>query len=339
MKMREYVLRRVLMIVPILIGVLAFTFIIAHLVPGDPVGVYLGKKANDPVLRAEVEKRFHLDKPWLEQFWYYIKGVFTGDLGYSFLQRTSVSTALAAKLPATIELVFVSSLISVPTGIYLGIVSATRRNTLKDAAARLIALIGISIPAFFLALLLQLALNSTIHVFPLGGRFPTGVDPPAHITGLYLLDSLLSLDTRGFLYSGYYIILPAIGIGLSIIGYILRMMRSSMLEVLSSDYIRTARAKGVSERDVIFKHALKNAMGPTLTVSGLVIGGAIAGTVFVERVFNWPGIGNFAVVSAMQLDFAAILGFTLVVTVAYLLANLLVDILYAYLDPQVRLGG
>jgi ABC-type dipeptide/oligopeptide/nickel transport system permease component len=337
--MWEYVLRRVLMIFPILIGVLAFTFIIAHLVPGDPVGVYLGKKANDPLLRAQVEQRFHLNDPWYEQFWYYIKGVFTGDLGYSFLQKTSVSKTIAAKLPATIELVLVSSAFAIPAGIYLGVLSATRRNTLADAISRFIALVGISIPAFFLALLLQLAFVSDVHVFPLGSRFPNSIDPPHHFTGLYLVDSVLSLDVRALLYSAYYIVLPAFALGFSIVGYILRMMRSSMLEVLSSDFVRSARAKGVSQRDVIYKHAMKNALGPTLTISGLTVGGAISGTVFVERIFNWPGIGNFAVLSALQLDFAAILGFTLVVTVAYLVANLLVDILYAYLDPQVRLGG
>jgi peptide/nickel transport system permease protein len=169
--------------------------------------------------------------------------------------------------------------------------------------------------------------------------FPNSIDPPHHFTGLYLVDSVLSLDVRALLYSAYYIVLPAFALGFSIVGYILRMMRSSMLEVLSSDFVRSARAKGVSQRDVIYKHAMKNALGPTLTISGLTVGGAISGTVFVERIFNWPGIGNFAVLSALQLDFAAILGFTLVVTVAYLVANLLVDILYAYLDPQVRLGG
>jgi len=337
--MWEYVLRRVLIIFPILIGVLAFTFIIAHLVPGDPVGVYLGKKANDPVLRAQVEQRFHLNDPWYQQFWYYIKGVFTGDLGYSFVQKTSVSKTIAAKLPATIELVLVSSAFAIPAGIYLGVLSATRRNTLADAISRFIALVGISIPAFFLALLLQLAFVSDVHVFPLGSRLPNFINPPHHFTGLYLVDSVLSLDVRALLYSAYYIVLPAFALGFSIVGYILRMMRSSMLEVLSSDFVRSARAKGVSQRDVIYKHAMKNALGPTLTISGLTVGGAISGTVFVERIFNWPGIGNFAVLSALQLDFAAILGFTLVVTVAYLVANLLVDILYAYLDPQVRLGG
>lgn len=339
MKMWEYVVRRILFMVPILIGVLAISFVISHLVPGDPVGVYLGKLANDPVLRAEVEQRYHLNDPWLDQFVYYITGIFQGDLGDSLVYKRPVADIILDRLPATIELVIVSALIAIPVGIYLGILSATKRNTWVDAISRFVALIGISVPTFFLALILQIALVSNAHMFPLSGRFPSSLDPPISITGLYTIDSLLSFDIRGFFYSAYYLILPSFALGFSIIGYILRMMRSSMLEVMSSDYVRSARAKGVPERTVIYKHALKNAMGPTLTISGLTIGGAISYTVFVERIFGWPGIGNFAVTSSEGLDFAGILGFTIVVTIAFLVANLIVDVLYAYLDPQVRLGG
>jgi len=337
--MWEYVVRRILFMVPILIGVLAVSFVISHMVPGDPVGVYLGKRANDPVLRAEIEKRYHLDEPLLNQFYYYVVGVFSGDLGDSFVYKRPVSEILINQLPATIELVLYASLIAVPTGIYLGILSATKRNTGLDVFSRFVALVGISVPGFFLALVLQITFVSDFHIFPLSGRFPTNIEPPHPITGLYTIDSLLQLDIRGFLNSLYHVILPAFALGFSIIGYILRMMRSSMLEVMSSEYVRSARAKGVPERMVIYKHALKNAMGPTLTISGLTIGGAISYTVFVERIFGWPGIGNFAVSSSEQLDFAGILGFTIVVTIAFLVANLIVDILYAYLDPQVRLGA
>ncbi len=339
MKMWEYVVRRILFMIPILIGVLAFSFIISHMVPGDPVGVYLGKRANDPVLRAEIEERYHLDEPLLNQFYYYIVGVFQGDLGDSFVYKRPVSEILIDQLPATIELVIVASLIAIPAGIYLGILSATKRNTWLDALSRLVALIGISVPGFFLALVLQIVFVSNIQIFPLSGRFPNNIDPPEPVTGLFILDSVFRLDITAFFYSLYHIALPAFALGFSIIGYILRMMRSSMLEVMSSEYVRSARAKGVPERLVIYKHALKNAMGPTLTISGLTIGGAISYTVFVERIFGWPGIGSFAVTSSEQLDFAGILGFTIVVTIAFLIANLIVDILYAFLDPQVRLGA
>lgn len=325
--------------IPILIGVLAISFVISHMVPGDPVGVYLGKRAADPVLRAAIEERYHLNDPLLDQFYYYITGVFTGDLGDSFVYKRPVAEILASQLPATIELVLVASLFAIPTGIFLGIVSATRRNTWADAASRFVALIGISIPTFFLALIVQIAFASGLPVFPLDGRYPNNVSPPDSITGLYLVDSVLTLDLRGFFNSAYYIVLPAFALGFSIIGYILRMMRSSMLEVMSSDFVRSARAKGVPERTVIYKHALKNALGPTMTISGLTIGGAISYTVFVEQIFSWPGIGSFAVRSSEQLDFAGILGFTIVVTIAFLVANLIVDIMYAFLDPQVRLGG
>jgi peptide/nickel transport system permease protein len=339
MKMWEYIVRRVLFMIPILIGVLAFSFIISHMVPGDPVGVYLGKKASDPVLRAEIEERYHFNDPLHVQFYYYITGIFHGDLGYSLSGHEPVGALIARALPATIELVLAASLFSVPVGIYLGILSATKRNTWIDVVARVVALIGISVPGFFLALLLQQFLASRFPIFPLDGRFPNNVPTPHNITGLYLVDSLLTLDLRGFFYSAYYIALPAFALGFTIIGYILRMMRSSMLEVMTADYIRSARAKGVRERRVIYKHALKNAMGPTMTISGLTIGGAISYTVFVESIFGWPGIGRFAVRSSEQLDFAGILGFTIVVTIAFLVANLIVDVLYAYLDPQVRLGG
>ena len=340
MKMWEYVVRRILFMIPILIGVLAFTFVISHIVPGDPVGVYLGKMADDPVMRARIEERYHLNEPPLDQFFYYIMGVFQGDLGESLIYRNRpVADIILQKLPATLELVIAASIFAIPAGIYLGILSATKRNTWIDALSRFVALIGISVPTFFLALVLQLALVSNLHIFPLDGRFPTYLDPPASVTGFYLIDSVITLDIRSFLFSAYYLILPAFALGFSIIGYILRMMRSSMLEVMSSDYIRSARAKGVSEKHIIYRHALKNALGPTLTISGLTIGGAIGYTVFVERIFWWPGIGEFAVSSIEELDYAGILGFTIVITIAFLVANLIVDILYAYLDPQVRLGG
>ncbi|MDH4122710.1 MAG: ABC transporter permease [Thermoplasmata archaeon] len=340
MKMWEYVVRRILFIIPILIGVLAFTFVISHLVPGDPVGVYLGRMADDPIMRARIEERYHFNDPPLDQFIYYLVGVFQGDLGESLVYRNRpVAEIIMQKLPATLELVIAASIFAIPAGIYLGILSATKRNTWVDAVSRFIALIGISVPTFFLALVLQLALVSNIHLFPLDGRFPNYLDPPATITGFYLIDSAVALDIRSFFFSAYYLFLPAFALGFSIIGYILRMMRSSMLEVMSSDYVRSARAKGVAERQVIYRHALKNAFGPTLTISGLTIGGAISYTVFVERIFGWPGIGEFAVSSVEELDYAGILGFTIVVTIAFLVANLIVDILYAYIDPQVRLGG
>jgi len=339
MKMWEYVVRRILFMLPILIGVLAFSFIISHLVPADPVGVYLGKRANDPVLRAEIEERYHLNDPLLDQFYYYLVGVFQGDLGDSLVYKRPVTDIMLDLLPATLELVIVASLFAVPMGIYLGILSATKRNTASDFVSRLVALIGISVPVFFLALVLQIIFVSNLDLFPLSGRFPDDAEPPDSITGFYLIDSVLTLDARGFVLSLYHILLPAFALGFSIIGYILRMMRSSMLEVMSSEYVRSARAKGVPERRVIYKHALKNAMGPTLTIAGLTVGGAVSYTVFVEQIFAWPGIGKFAVDSASQLDYAGILGFTIVVTIAFLVANLIVDILYAYLDPQVRLGG
>jgi peptide/nickel transport system permease protein len=339
MKMWEYVVRRILFMLPILIGVLAFSFVISHLVPADPVGVYLGKRANDPILRAEIEERYHLNDPLLDQFYYYLTGVFHGDLGDSLVYKRPVTDIMMDLLPATLELVIVASLFAVPMGIYLGILSATKRNTPADFVSRLVALIGISVPVFFLALVLQIIFVSDLDLFPLSGRFPDDAEPPDSITGFYLIDSVLTLDARGFVLSLYHIMLPAFALGFSIIGYILRMMRSSMLEVMSSEYVRSARAKGVSERKVVYKHALKNAMGPTLTIAGLTVGGAVSYTVFVEQIFAWPGIGKFAVDSASQLDYAGILGFTIVVTIAFLVANLVVDILYAYLDPQVRLGG
>ena len=337
--MWEYVVRRVLFMFPILVGVLAFTFLISHIIPADPVGVYLGKQANNPELRANVTARYHLDEPLEVQFYYYMKGVFTGDLGYSFLYKEDVSEILAIRLPATIELITFAIIIAIPTGIFLGVVSATKRNTVWDAIARFVALLGISVPTFFLALAVQIIFVSSWNVFPLAGRFPNTKTPPPDITGLYTIDSILSLDIQDLVTSIYYIALPSFVLGFSIIGYILRMTRSSMLEVMSSDYVKAARAKGVPERRVVYGHALKNAMGPTLTIAGLTIGGAITYTVFVESIFVWPGIGEVAVEWTKEADFSGILGFTILVTLGFLVANLMVDILYVFIDPQVRLGG
>jgi peptide/nickel transport system permease protein len=325
--------------IPVLFGVLAITFLISHLVPADPVGAYLGKQANNQELRQLVIERYHFDEPIYVQFGYYLVDIFQGDLGYSLVERRDVSDIIVEKLPATLELVTVALLIAIPMGIYLGVISATKRNKASDVVSRLVALLGISVPTFFLALSLQVILATKLGLFPIGGRYPVELDPPGGGSGFYLLNSLLALDLVAFLTSLYYVMLPGFALGFSMVGYILRMTRSSMLEVMSSDYVRAARAKGVPEKTVINKHALRNAMGPTLTVVGLTVGGAITYTVFVEEIFNWPGIGQVAVKWTTEPDFAGIMGFTILVTVAFLVANLAVDLLYVYFDPQVRLGG
>lgn len=321
-----------------LVGVSILTFLISHVVPSDPARTYAGPKADEETLNA-IRERYHFNDPLLDQYFFYLGGLLQGDLGDALIDRQPVADHLARAFPASVELGIAASLFAIPAGIWLGIHSATHRNRPADHLNRVVALTGISIPSFWLALILQLALVSWLGLFPLDGRLDTGQEAPTSITGLYVLDSVLTGNLNTLEQSVRHLILPAFALGFSQLGLILRMTRSSMLEVLSADYIRTARAKGLSERLIVYKHALRNAMGPTLTVSGLLVGGTLTGVVFIESIFGWNGIGEYATKSAYALDFASILGFTLLVTLIYVAANLVVDVLYAFLDPQVRLGG
>lgn len=339
MKTWEYIVRRLLLLIPVLIGVTIITFTVSHVIPADPARAFAGGPKAQPETIARIRAELHLDKPIWEQYFYYLNDLIHFNLGKSYLENRMVTDSLAQYFPATFELTIFAMLISVPLGIIGGIISAIRQNKISDHITRIIAIVGYSLPIFWLALMLQYALAYQIPIFPLEGRLSIGMVPPSTFTGLYFVDSIVSGNGATLISSLHHLILPAFTLGFATLAIILRMTRSSMLEVMGTDYIRTARAKGLPERKVIYKHALRNALIPTLTVTGLQFGGLLSGAVLTETIFNWPGMGRFAARAVLGLDFNSVMGFTLVVAIIYVIANLIVDLLYAVIDPRVKLGG
>ncbi len=334
MKLWQYIIRRLIMLIPVVIGVTLITFTISYVIPANPARAWAGPKAP-PETVEKIKERYHLNDPLYLQYYYYISGVIRGDWGYSHSEHRPVSDAIAGYFPATFELTLWAMIIAIPTGIYLGVISAVKRNKLADHISRVFALSGVSMPIFWLGLLLIILFYSILGVLPASGR---GIAPSHTYTGLYLLDSILSGDFYAFVDDAIHLILPAITLSYATLAVITRMTRSSMLEVLRLDYIKTARAKGLPDKIVIYRHALRNALIPTLTVSGLAFAGLLGGAVLTETIFAWPGIGRYAYHAIATLDFPAIMGVTLLMAIIFVIANLIVDIMYAYLDPRIKLG-
>lgn len=343
MKLWEYVVRRLLTLIPVLFGVTLIAFILWKIIPIDPARAFMGPKAPEDRVEA-LRQAWHLHDPLFDQYIWYMGNLLRGNLGTSFVYHNPVTDDLAAFAPATMELTFFALLFAFPVGVYLGIQSATKRNRLVDHIARLIAILGVAVPLYWLGIMLKIFFHENLGVIglnllPLDGRLNPGMAPPTQVTGFYTVDALLSLNFPVFWSAVAHLILPAFTLGFAQLAIILRMTRSGMLEVLGQDYIRTARAKGVPEKQVVYRHAFRNSMNATLTVVGLTVGSALAGDVYVEYVFSWPGLGQWFYQAAISNGFWDILGFLIVVTIFYVTANLVVDVLYAAIDPQVRLGG
>ena len=334
MKLWQYVARRLILLIPVVIGVTLITFTVSHVIPANPARAWAGQKAPPEVVKKIAEK-YHLNDPLYMQYYYYLSGLVKGDWGYSHSEHRPVTECLSDYFPATFELTLWAMIIAIPLGIYLGVISAVKRNKLPDHLSRVFALSGVSMPIFWLGLLLILLFYSYLGILPASGR---GISPSHTYTGLYILDSILSIDGRALIDDLRHIILPAITLSYATLAVITRMTRSSMLEVLRLDYIKTARAKGLPNKVVIYRHALRNAMIPTLTVSGLAFAGLLGGAVLTETIFSWPGMGRYAYHAISTLDFPAIMGVTFLMAVIFVIANLIVDILYAYLDPRIKLG-
>lgn len=309
-------------------------------IAGNPAAAYITERMT-PQQIAAIEERFHLDEPVYVQYFYWLDGLVHGDWGYSKTAGMPVTEAMAAYFPATFELTLVSILIAIVLGVALGTVSAVRRDTSVDHATRVIALSGVSLPIFWLGLMLQYIFAFQLKWVPLEGRFDVylSLAQPklTQYTGFRLIDTLLNGNFVLFGDAAIHIILPAITLSFGTIAIITRIMRSSMLEVMNQDYVKTARSKGLPERLVTRKHARRNALIPTTTVVGLSFGGLLGGAVLTESIFSWPGLGRWSATATITNDFASILGFTLLSAFIYVLVNLAVDVLYAYLDPRVRL--
>jgi peptide/nickel transport system permease protein len=334
MNLLRYVTRRLLLIIPVMIGVSVLTFCLAYLVPGDPARLAAGPQATQEMYE-QIRDEFGLDDPLPVQYWNYVTNLVQGDWGDSILSRRPVLTDLGVYWPATLELVIVAMIIAIIAGVPLGVVAAVRADRFADQASRIISLLGVSMPAFWLAILMQLFFGLRLDWLPISGRLPTLTAPPDDVTGLYLVDSLIAGQWGTFVESLKHILLPAVTLSVASLATIARFTRASLLEVLNNDYVRTARAKGLTERRVITRHALRNAFIPTLTMIGLQFGWSMGGSVLVETVFDWPGIGLYATSSALTLDFMPIMGIALLYGVVFSLINIAIDITYGFLDPRV----
>ncbi|GIK72175.1 MAG: peptide ABC transporter permease [Chloroflexota bacterium] len=337
MPIYRYILRRLALLIPLLIGVTLLAFIISNAVPADPVTANLGQKAmSDPKIVAAFRAEWGLDRPPAEQYLVYLQNLLSGDLGRSIKSRRAVAEDLASYLPATIELATTAILFGVTVGVALGLLSALRRNTWIDHTARVISLFGVSTPVFWLALVALYIFYARLGWVAGPGRLDAGMTPPPHVTGLYTVDSLLAGDWRTFSNAASHLILPALVLASYTTGLITRVTRSSMLEVLGMDFIRTARAKGLADNKIVVRHALRNALIPLITVIGFSYGNLLAGTVLTEAIFAWPGIGQYAYRASTSLDFPAIMGVSLLIALIFILINLIVDVLYFVVDPRLR---
>ncbi len=321
------------------LGVTMIAFILTHLVPGDPAEANLGQRAgSDPVAVRIFREHYGLDKPLPVQYVVYLTNLLHGDMGESEQSRRAVRADLGEYIPATAELALTSIVLSAVLGVGLGVLAALRRNKLTDQVLRVVSLGGMSMPSFWLALVALYVFFYQLSLVPGSGRLDPGVQRPISMTGLYTLDALLSGRMDIFSNAAAHLILPACVLAAFNMGLFTRFTRSAVLEVLENDYVRTARAKGLPERVVIFNHVLRAASPPVITVIGLAFGNVMTGTVLVENIFSWPGIGQYSYRSATTLDLPAIVGVMLFVALVYILANMAVDILYGVLDPRVRLA-
>lgn len=312
--MSAYILKRILAMVPVMFLVSLIVFLIIHLTPGDPAIVMLGEEANPQTLAA-LRHELGLDQPIIVQYGVWVAKVLSGDLGRSIRTNQPVTEAIAQRLPTTIELTLLAMLVSLCIAIPTGIISATQRNSASDLIVTTLALIGVSMPNFFLAILLIFIFALNLRWLPPIGFTPITKDLVANVQGM---------------------ILPAITLGAATAAVVARLTRSSLLEVLGQEYIRTARAKGLAERAVIYTHALKNAMIPVVTIVGLQIGALLSGAVITETIFVLPGVGRLVVDSIFQRDFPLVQGVVLFGAMVFVVANLVVDVLYSFLDPRIR---
>lgn len=336
--MTKIVLRRLAMLVLVIFGVSVICFVISRLIPGDPAQMMLGPRAT-PQAIAEMRSRLGLDQPVTTQYIQYMSDLLRGDFGVSIITRQPVLGELWSYIPATLELMLMAMVLSIVVGVPLGVLTALRRDTWVDNLGRGLAILGISAPTFWLGLMLMLLLYAELGWLPGSGRLDIGVTPPPHVTGLYLIDAAIAGDGLAWRSAFNHLLLPAITLALASVGTVVRLVRGSMIEVLAEDYIRTARAYGLAPWRIHFVYALKNALIPFVTVLGLELASLLFGSVVVESVFAWPGVGNHVLGAILNLDFPVIMGFTVLASVVYVLANLVVDLAYLMLDPRIQISA
>lgn len=331
----SYVGRRLLQLVVILFGVSLLVFLMLRLIPGDPAQLLVGEYASPEEL-ARLRHKLGLDRSLAVQYWLYVKSAVQGDLGMSVRTGTPVLKEITPRLLATVELSLAAMFLATLFGMAAGVVSAVRQYSLLDYTTMFLALVGVSMPIFWLGLMLIYFFAVKYPLFPMMGRLAMGLDAPS-ITGLILVDALLAMRWNVFWDGLHHLILPALTLATIPMAVVARITRSSMLEVLHKDYIRTARAKGMDEWVVVLRHALRNAMLPVITVLGLNLGLLLSGAVLTETIFSWPGLGRYVVDSLMGRDYAAVQSCVLIFAVIMTLINLVVDLIYVVLDPRIRI--
>jgi peptide/nickel transport system permease protein len=337
MQIRDYILRR-LMVLPILIiGTSIIVFALTR-VGGSPIGIYLSHEMT-PAEVAQVEERFHLNDPLPVQYFYWARGVLTGDLGWSGVAAAPVTKVFPDKLAATIELALSAGVVAVTLGISMGTFAGARRNRLPDHVIRVISIAGASMPLFWFAILLLIVFWVNLGWFPMGRSDPNIWASIPHPTGLYTIDAILAGSFTALRDAIWHLVLPALALGYGATAIIARMMRSSLVEELQEDYVDAARAKGLPERLVLRRHARRNALIPTVTVIGLTFGFLLQGTVVAEIIFRWPGLGRWMADAVLRGDQATIMAYVMFTSVLFLFVNLVVDVIYAYLDRRVVLGS
>ncbi|MBL8134569.1 MAG: ABC transporter permease [Anaerolineae bacterium] len=337
MPIHLYVLRRVIFTIPILLGITLVAFVIANAVPSDPINANLPQsQLNNTELVEAFRKEWGLDKPPVEQYLTYLGNLLQGNFGRSIKSRQPIAEDIARYLPATIELATTGTVAGVVLGVVFGIISAVWQNRLIDYLVRAFGLIGVSVPVFVLALVGLTVLHAELGWVAGPGRLGARLTPPPNVTGLFLIDSALAGNWIVFRDALSRLVLPSLVLGMYISGIISRITRSSMLEVLRADYMRTARSKGLRERVVVLRHGLSNAMVPIVTVIGLSYGSLLSGAVLTESIFAWPGIGRYMFRASTSQDFPAIMGVSILIASIYVIVNLIVDVLYYFLDPRIR---
>ncbi len=335
--MSRFLLKRLLFLFIVLFGMAVLVFVATHLLPADPARVAAGPSAG----ADEVEKvraRLGLDQPLLVQFGLYLKQLAVFDLGQSIRSNQPVAGEIGSRLPATLELTVAALVIYVLISILLGVLAATGRSKHVDSFVRIFAVGGSSIPPYWLALLLQLVFYYLLDWLPSGGRLPLSLAPPEKITGFYLVDSVLTGNWETLRLTIIHMVLPVTSLVLGHIGLMTRLVRSRMMQEQRQDYVRTARSKGLPESRVIYRHTLKNAINPLITMIGIQTGYMVGGMVLIESIFRWPGLGSYALSAIENTDLPAVAGVALTMSLVFVLVNLAVDILYAVLDPRVRLS-
>lgn len=327
--------RRFIGAIPVLLGVSFIVFFLMHLAPGDPVNLLLGEDAT----QAEIERtrrEWGLDRPLIIQYWEFIRRAVGGDFGMSLRYGVPVLTLLFERLPATLELAFASLFVAIIISLPIGVYSAIKHNSIWDHSGMTLALIGVSLPNFWLGIMLIFFLGGHLNLLPVAGRIEYGIEIKP-ITHLYLVDSVLTGNLSGLWSALKHLLMPAVTLGTSLAAIVTRIARSSVLEVIRQDYITTARAKGLSERVVIWKHTLRNAMITIITILALQLGALLSGSVITETVFSWPGIGGLLIQAISTRDYKLVQGVIFFFAIMYFVVNLIVDLLYMWADPRIRL--